>query len=107
MGGKKTVNVNEGARISAFHACKANPSKSLTDNGSLYINKQKFAIVAYLDDIDATYIKGKGNYGGAIVGTNTALVVGIFDNTKNSALSKGGCNLACEKLAKQLMANGS
>ena len=63
-------------------AAKGNPTKDMTENGGLFINKTKYRVVRYIDDIDALYLKGPGTQGGTLQSSIQAIVFCGFDKSQ-------------------------
>ena len=104
-GGTKQVNVNEGQRVVAALNAKGVPSKKMMNEGGLFINQTKYRVVRYDSDLDACYLKGPGSTGACIQRTKQAIVFCSYDK-KNKGQDAGPCNMATEKLAAQLIAQG-
>ena len=105
QGGQKSVNVDEGARIVQALAAKGMPSKEMTNNGGLFINKTKYRVVRYIDDLDALYLKGPGTTGACLQSSTQAIVFCAYDKSQGKQ-NAGDCNMAVEKLVAALKGSG-
>ena len=77
-GGKKTVAIDEGLLMVQNINAQGIPTKEMQENGALFINRIKYRVTRYLDDIDACYLTGEGQWGGAMQRTTHAIVFGAY-----------------------------
>merc|ERR1712150_235992 len=80
----------------------ANSKGNFTGSPGLFLNGQKYMVVAYNAESDSTYLAGKNNTGGCMTKTNQTLLIGLYDGSKGDKQNKGNCNKDVEDLAAKL-----
>ena len=100
------MNINEWHAILTFMASQGVPTKQMNESGGLFINRNKYRMARYMDDIKALYLSGKGGNGGCLQYTanNKIIVFGSYNKSKGQTAGK--CNMAVEKVCAALSKSG-
>ncbi|CAM9126770.1 unnamed protein product [Chrysoparadoxa australica] len=97
-GSTKTEPVNEVANLLSYVKSGQTPPQGMRLNGT------KFQMLRTLEGPTLYLKKNKG--GACLAITNTLVIVGVYDDEKNSASSLAACNTAVENLADYLRQSG-